>query len=536
MQKIPLSNSPNHTFSITLSVNGSNAVFEFFLSYNEVGEYWILRIKDPSTGTVILDSIPLLTDEYPDANFLFQYDYLKIGNAYIVRAAPADTDFPDDTNLGSLFLLVWGDNTEYYTASSVAETIAIIESLLDAGSQYGIIQLEGIPGSPGVSIKGDQGDQGIQGIQGIQGPSGTLPIATAGGTADVITADFDPDIVLTNLMLCAFVASAANATTTPTFSPDGLTARVITKKGGDPLAPGDIPGALAVCILEYNLANTRWELLNPAVEFASAAEILTGTEAAKAIAPDQLLAANIRLPMGHLSGLGLSHDTDTEHDINVTTGKARDATDTVDMVLAAEITKQADAAWAVGTDQGGMDTDSIPASGTLHVWLIKRSDTGVVDALFSISATAPTMPANYDYKRLIGSYRTDASNNILNGDWWGTGINRTFMYDTSILDVSTANPGTNAVTATLSTPGGVSVKAFLNITGATGPLIYVSSLDNVDLAPSETVAPLSQVGHGHLSSGSGFAIVKTNTSSQIRYKIATDVAIYITTLGYEVSL
>ena len=30
-----------------------------------------------------------------------------------------------------------------------------------------------------------------------------------------------------------------------------------------------------------------------------------------------------------------------------------------------------------------------------HVWLIKRADTGVVDALFSLSATAPTMPANY---------------------------------------------------------------------------------------------------------------------------------------------
>jgi len=265
MQKIPLSNSPNHTFSVTLSINGSNVVFEFFLSYNEVGEYWTLRIKDGATGTTILDSIPLLTDEYPDANFLSQYDYLKIGNAYVVRAAPADTDFPDDTNLGSLFLLVWGDNTEYYEASSVAEAVAIIESLREEGSAYGIINVKGDTGAPGVSIKGDTGDQGIQGIQGIQGPSGTLPIATAGGTADVITADFDPDIALTNLMLCAFVASAANATTTPTFSPDGLTARVITKQGGEPLAVGDIPGALAVCVLEYNLANTRWELLNPAV-------------------------------------------------------------------------------------------------------------------------------------------------------------------------------------------------------------------------------------------------------------------------------
>ncbi|MBU1173685.1 MAG: hypothetical protein KKD44_29290, partial [Proteobacteria bacterium] len=151
MQKIPLSNSPNHTFLVTVSVNGRNAVFEFFLSYNEVGEYWTLRIKDSTTGTVILDSVPLLTDEYPDANFLSQYAYLRIGNAYIVRAAPADTDFPDNTNLGTLFLLVWGDNTEYYEASSVAEAVTIIESLSDTGTPYGIVQLEGERGPRGLT-------------------------------------------------------------------------------------------------------------------------------------------------------------------------------------------------------------------------------------------------------------------------------------------------------------------------------------------------------------------------------------------------
>ncbi len=65
--------------------------------------------------------------------------------------------------------------------------------------------------------------------------------------------------------MCVFVATAANATTTPTFSPDGLTAHTIVKWGGQPLLAGDIPAALSVCILEYNAANTRWELLNPAI-------------------------------------------------------------------------------------------------------------------------------------------------------------------------------------------------------------------------------------------------------------------------------
>lgn len=89
-------------------------------------------------------------------------------------------------------------------------------------------------------------------------------IATGAGTVDAITATFSPPLTLADKMLCAVVATGANTSTTPTFAPDGLTAHTITKYGGSALLAGDIPAALAVILLEYNLANTRWELLNPA--------------------------------------------------------------------------------------------------------------------------------------------------------------------------------------------------------------------------------------------------------------------------------
>jgi hypothetical protein len=92
-----------------------------------------------------------------------------------------------------------------------------------------------------------------------------IPCIGAGGTADAITANYSPAITLSDLRKCMVVCTAANATTTPTFSPNGLTAHTITMNGGQPLAPGSIPGAGFVAILEYNLANTRWELLNPKV-------------------------------------------------------------------------------------------------------------------------------------------------------------------------------------------------------------------------------------------------------------------------------
>ena len=90
-----------------------------------------------------------------------------------------------------------------------------------------------------------------------------LPAVTAGGTVDAITATYNPAVTLSNLTVVVFVASGANTITTPTFAPNGLTAHTIVKNGGSALVVGDIPAVGAVCILEYNLANTRWELLNP---------------------------------------------------------------------------------------------------------------------------------------------------------------------------------------------------------------------------------------------------------------------------------
>lgn len=86
----------------------------------------------------------------------------------------------------------------------------------------------------------------------------------AGGTANAITAAYSPAIAsLTDGLLLAFRAASANTTTTPTFAPNSLTAHTITKQAGGALQAGDIIGNLAEYLVRYNLANTRWELLNP---------------------------------------------------------------------------------------------------------------------------------------------------------------------------------------------------------------------------------------------------------------------------------
>ena len=96
-----------------------------------------------------------------------------------------------------------------------------------------------------------------------------LAVSTlAGGTADALTVTFTniptAPSTLVDGMEIKVRAASANATATPTLAVNGGTARTITKQGGTALDPGNIPGALAECVLRYNLANTRWELLNPA--------------------------------------------------------------------------------------------------------------------------------------------------------------------------------------------------------------------------------------------------------------------------------
>jgi hypothetical protein len=103
---------------------------------------------------------------------------------------------------------------------------------------------------------------------------GNLNWVAAGGTADALTATYSPAVTtLVDGQLFFVRASAPNATTTPTFAPNGLTPRTITKGGGAALAVSDIPFNLAEIVLRYNLANTRYELLNPALPPLPAASI-----------------------------------------------------------------------------------------------------------------------------------------------------------------------------------------------------------------------------------------------------------------------
>lgn len=70
--------------------------------------------------------------------------------------------------------------------------------------------------------------------------------------------------------------------------------------------------------------------------------------------------------------------------------------------LPSVISKNLDLAWAAGSGSGGLDT-GVVGNNSYHVFLIKNLTTNVVDALFSLSPTTPTMPSGYTKKRRIAS-------------------------------------------------------------------------------------------------------------------------------------
>lgn len=227
-------------------------------------------------------------------------------------------------------------------------------------------------------------------------------------------------------------------------------------------------------------------------------------------------------PRGYIDGLILSNNgSDAAKDIDIATGVTRDDSNSADISLSSTLIKRLDAVWAVGTNQGGIDTGAVAADTWYHMWAIRRSDTEVSDILFSINAISPTMPTNYDQKRRIGAVLTNVSSNIIaflqDGD--------RFIFDTPIEDENNTNPGTNAVLVIVSTPLGIKTRALFAFdlhdeTPSADNFAILSDPDQADVDPTSSIYDLRAINFGGGDSyGSQNFEVMTDLSSQIRYRV-----------------
>lgn len=201
------------------------------------------------------------------------------------------------------------------------------------------------------------------------------------------------------------------------------------------------------------------------------------------------------------------------------------------MSLASSISKTT-SAWAVGSGNGALDTGTIANNTWYHVYLIKRTDTGVVDVLISTSATSPTLPASYTLSRRIGAIRTNGSAQWIKFSQLGD----EFLWDTGLVDINGATTSGTAPLVTLTVPTGVKVQALLRAVYTSATVTasaFFSSPDESDQAAGISGAG---VGIGIIQAANGYAgslqRVRTNTSGQIRHRAGGVGTLYATTYGW----
>lgn len=240
--------------------------------------------------------------------------------------------------------------------------------------------------------------------------------AVAGGTADALTATNNPPVpALTDGQLCFVRASATNATATPSFAPDGLTAHAITKQGGSALIAGNIQN-LAELILRYNLANTRWELLNPVVAVSVP-------------------------PQGSFKNLSIKVATTTTVTVAADAVVTTDGTNYQTTALAGTIN--------LGTNgaANALDTGTIAIDTWYAIWAITKPD-GTTAGLASASFTAPLLPSGFTGKARIGAVQTIHSSAVLYGTWQ---FGRKAQYVVGLAQTSVVPIISNGIVGTYST-------------------------------------------------------------------------------------
>lgn len=386
---------------------------------------------------------------------------------------------------------------------------------------------------------------------------------TTGGTSTAFTVTSNQNFASLSALANQEIAFTMHTTSgaTPTLSVDGLTAKVIRAATGVALATGALLSG-SVYRVKYDTTVGEFLLVNQsgvipsgsvatasiaddAVTFAKIQDLAQNTFIGRYTAstgdPQALTLStgltvnsstgnvttttNPSLFPGFLSGLELS-TAGSSATFGIAVGAANDTTNATLMALTSAYTKTT-SAWAVGTGNGALDTGTIANSTWYHVWLIARSDTGVVDVLISTSVSSPTMPSSYDRKRRIGAMKTNGS-----GQWTKfTQTHDTFIWDTVVNDLS-AGTATSRTNVTMTVPTGVVVEALFRAAitlGAGNAATIFTSLQESDQAPVS--GRLSDLSTASNSAGSFERL--TDTSARIGYRNESgSLSTYIYTYGW----
>jgi len=248
---------------------------------------------------------------------------------------------------------------------------------------------------------------------------------------------------------------------------------------------------------------------------------------------NQVVASLLR---GWLAGLTMSNDATSPNTvIDTSAGVATSDNDTspIMMTLGA-FTKNANAAWAVGSGNGCLQSPAttLAASKWYHLYVITRTDTSVVDQFCVPEGTTVTLPSDYTKSRRIGSFRTNDSSQILAFSQRGD----EFLWNVAKNDANNSSVKTDMrVQVALTVPPGIQVNALFIVEAGsatgTGGIYLTTPGDQPDNAPPSNISDLYTNAAGQWSSGR--FNVRTDTSRQIGIRaVASITSYYINTVGW----
>lgn len=185
---------------------------------------------------------------------------------YVSASAHTSGVFATDLAAGKWVRLF---DTAAYVASGITFTPTGTIAATNAQSAIAEVASEAVQksanGADFASIPSTRTNLSVPSIANVQASSSI--IGTAGGGVDAITATFTPTITAwANGLLLIVECAGANATTTPTFNPDGIGAKTIVRPDGSALLAGDIPGANFRALFVYDASLDKVLLLNTAFQ------------------------------------------------------------------------------------------------------------------------------------------------------------------------------------------------------------------------------------------------------------------------------
>ena len=211
--------------------------------------------------------------------------------------------------------------------------------------------------------------------------------------------------------------------------------------------------------------------------------------------------------------------------------------DSTNMTCAAMTAKRLSSAWSAGSSGGLLDTGSIAASKTYHLFAIQKAD-GTQDYVASLNPKKPTLPSGYLYYRRIRSVRTNGSSQVIAE----TQVGHKIIYPAISVDVYHVAPANaSALARTMSAPVGIEVDGYgtghVENSGNIMCDSMVTSFATDDYAPSGSATPnigaLASIAKGNYATNDWRLTL--SRSGQLRsrsYSAHADTLLYLDIRGY----